>query len=192
MRKGLRVSMVLALALAGAGVVGAQQTAEPPPAAAEMPQQEAAARALIADLQQLQQRLINLQQQALENSPELQDQAEDYRNELLAAMRQEGFDPMQSLSHIELIQQQLESSDLNEQERLGLLAEAQEEQEQLELAEQAALEQEEVAAAREAFMDAMLAAMRDVEPQTDELIEQLDEKTAQLQAMMSTQTPPME
>jgi hypothetical protein len=192
MRKGLRVSMVLALALAGAGVVGAQQTAEPPPGAAEMPQQEAEARALIADLQQLQQRLINLQQQALEGSPELQDQAEDYRNELLAAMRQEGFDPMQSLSHIELIQQQLQSNDLNEQERLGLLAEAQEEQEQLELAEQAALEQEEVAAAREAFMDAMLAAMRDVEPQTDELIEQLDEKTAQLQAMMSSQTPPAE
>lgn len=189
MRKELRISMVLALALAGAGVAGAQQATERPQAMAETPQVDAEARALIADLQQLQQRLIGLQQQALETNPELQEQAEQYRDELLAAMREEGFDPIQSLNHIELIQQQLRNKELNEQERVGLLTEAQEAQEQVELAEAAALEQEEVAAAREEFMDAMLAAMRDIEPQTDELIERLDEKTSQLQAMMTAETP---
>ena len=181
--------LVLGVATAGTGLAVAQQATPQEPPAAQAPENEEEARELLNEMQQIQQRLISVQEQALQNDPELQEQAQEYQQTLLAAMRAEGFDPMQSLNHIELIEKQIQSQTLNEQEREGLMAEVQEEEARLQQAEQAALQQEGVQQAREQLMEGMLAAMRKQEPQTDELIQDLEDKNAELRSIMTAEAP---
>lgn len=180
--RAMAISLALLLSLA-VGTVAAQQSES-----REAPSEESA-RALIQDMQEIQQQLIGVQEQALRNHPELQEQAQQYQQTLLEAMRSEGFDPMQSLSHIELIQNQIQSQDLNEEERIGLMAEVQEEEERLQRAEEAALGQAEVQQARAQLMEGMLGAMREEEPRTDQLIQDLERKNEELREMMTAAAP---
>lgn len=187
--QGLLIKVALALVFSAAGASslaqsGGQSVPQTPGAGA---QSDADARRLVGDLQEIQRRLITAQEQALEESPQLQEQARDYQGTLLAAMREEGFEPQRELSHIELLQQQLQADDLNDQERVGLVAELQEAEERLSMAEQQALQQQNVQEAREEFMQALLVAMREQEPETDRLIQELDEKGAELRSMMTAE-----
>lgn len=180
------LAALLLVALPAARAV-AQAPQPAPPAAAAGEQDQA--RQLVEDMQRLQQRLTEIQQQALQDNPELQQQAEAFQQTLLEAMRAEGYEPVRSLSHIQLLEQQIQSDTLSEQERQGLVQEMREEIALLHKAEQEALQNEEVQAARQRFVAQMLAAMKAEDPQAEALMQELADKNDQLQEMVTAQAP---
>lgn len=179
------------MAGAGAGPLASQPSAPRSPPSESRSSADAGdeARELIGEMQQIQQQLVSIQEKALASDLEVQAQARRYQETLLGAMRADGFDAMQSLKHIEAIERQIETETLNEQEREGLLAEVREEEQRLTEAEQAALRHQEVQQVREQLMQGLLTAMREQEPQTDRLIEQLEQKNTQLRSIISAEAP---
>jgi hypothetical protein len=183
--------LALAWVLGGMAQAEERQRVEPVPQAPGGAQSNAAAgaatdaaddpRQLVAEMQVLQDRLVDIQSTALERNRPLQSEAEGLQEKMLTVMRADGFDPMQSLNHIALIQQKIERGDLPPEEREALLREAIEEQRQLQEAERAALENDEVQQAHTKFIENLLTAMQKVDPETETLIQQLEAKSEQLQ-----------
>jgi len=188
----LGVVIIAATAMLGGGVAQSAPTQAPeagqPPSGVSPEAQNA--RALLLEMNQIQARLADIQRSALENQPQLQKQAEQFQSVMINEMRAQGFDPLRSLNHIALIENQIQSQNLNEQERAGLIAEIQEEQRLLMEAEQAALANPQVQQAREQFLTNMLAAMQKQDPATDELMNQLVEKNDQLTEILAAGVEP--
>lgn len=145
-------------------------------------------RALLQEMEKIQQDLLQIQEAALEANPDLRKEAEALQDTLLEAMRAEGFDPMQSLNRMEKLERELQSGAADAEKRPDLIAELRREQRQLMQAEQAALERENVRKAREQFMDNLMAAMRKENPRTDDLMASLKDKNAQLQEIVTAQS----
>jgi hypothetical protein len=143
--------------------------------------------ALLADMEQLQQRLLQIQEQAVAENPELRKQAEQLQQTMLEAMREEGHDPEQSIQRLQELEQRLRSPETGAAEHEKLIAEMRAEQQKLMAAEQAVSQREEVQKAREQFMENLLSAMREQEPRTDELMASLKQKSEQLQEIVSAQ-----
>lgn len=185
--------LVLMTALALAVASPAKSAKGPVPAPAQQGQGSAAGsqqdpRALLQEMEKIQQDLLQIQEAALETNPELRKQAEALQNTLLEAMRAEGFDPVQSLNRMEKLERELQSGAADAEKRPDLIAQLRREQRQLMLAEQAALEREEVRKAREQFMNNLMAAMRKENPRTDDLMASLKDKNAQLQEIVTAQS----
>ena len=185
-----------ALVVAMAAAMGAAQ-AQQSPRAEQGPAGDAAidsspeaqqARALLLEMSQIQERLTEIQRSALESQHELRQQAQQFQDVMVGAMREQGFDPMRSLDHIALIESQLQNKNLNEQEQAGLIAEIQEEQRLLMEAEQTALANPKVQQARQQFLDNLLVAMQKQDPATDQLMNQLAEKNERLTEILATAT----
>src|SRR5690606_16835303 len=143
---------------------------------------------LLEEMAMLQQELMQAQEAAMANNPELREQGEQLQDRMLAAMRAEGFEPMRSLDRIEQLERQLQSEDADTAGRSDLIAELHDEQQNLLMAEQAAMQNPEVQQAREQFMTALLQAMREENPRTDEMIGSLKDKNAQLQEIVTARS----
>lgn len=143
---------------------------------------------LLEEMEMLQQELMQAQEAAMANNPELREQGEQLQDRMLAAMRAEGFEPMRSLDRIEQLERQLQSEDADTAGRSDLIAELHDEQQNLLMAEQAAMQNPEVQQARERFMTALLQAMREENPRTDEMIGSLKDKNAQLQEIVTARS----
>src|SRR5690606_4831083 len=116
---------------------------------------------------------------------ELQAQAQALQELMLQTMQAEGYEPIQSLDRMEQLERQLQDDETDPAELSGLAAELRSEQQRLMQAEQAALANPEVQRARDQFMEALLQAMREQEPRTDELIAELQAKNEQLRDIVS-------
>lgn len=151
-------------------------------------EQQGDPQALLREMENVQQELLQIQETAMAQNPGLQEQAEELQQVMLQAMRTEGFEPMQSLDRMEQLERQLQADDVDPAERPKLVAELRGEQQRLMQAEQTALANTEVQQARDQFMEGLLQAMREQEPRTDELITELKEKNAQLQEIVSARS----
>lgn len=194
LRSGL-AAVLLAVALGvTAQIRPSPQEPAPPagqgPALSEAEMQNA--RALMLEMQQLQEQLGEIQERAVAAHPEVQQQAQAFQDALVGAMQREGYDPRGSLAHIESIEQQIEQGNLSEQERQTLIQELRDEHQQLVQAEEAALQHPQVQQAREDFVMGMLNAMREEAPETDRLIEQLMSKNQELNEIVTAEAEPLE
>ncbi len=168
------------LALGTVGVTQAQQQGGAPGQGNPQMQQ----------LQQLQQRLMAIQQQAIENNPQLQDEAEELEDLVIRTMEDAGFDPETGLARLEELQGEFQNADLSDERRQAILQEAQEIQMELQEGQQLAMQDEAVVRAQERFQDNMLDAMRAEDPETDELLAVFEQMQSQMQQQAPQQQMP--
>ena len=135
------------------------------------------------EFQQLQQRLMTIQQQAFENNPQLQDQAESLENLFIRTMEEAGYDPENGLDRLDAIQAEMQDESLSDDQRQAMLEEAQEIQMQLQEGQQVAMQDQAVIDAQTEFEEDLMDAMRAEDPETDELINRFEQMQQQRQPM---------
>ena len=157
---------LLALALSGAVLaqMGQQRGAQQPGA-------------LEQEFLQLQERLQRAQQRAMENNPALQEQADAMEDLVTDKMREAGYDPGAIMETLLAAQGQVQDERLSDAQRREILEsrEVREAQQQLQEAQQAVLQDPEVVEAQRSFEEDMMDAVRSEEPETDRIIERLQE-----------------
>jgi len=163
------------------GVAFGQQQAAPGGQAGELMQQVQQKQ---AEIQQLNQQLAQIQQATIEANPELADQ----RDELLAnvdeKMAEAGHDPEASRDKIEDLNEQLQGGDLSADESQSVSQELRQEQSSLQQAQSQAMQDEAIRTEMQSLNENLVAAMREQNPQTDELIAQLQSAQQEYQALM--------
>jgi hypothetical protein len=158
--------------------------AEPPtaPQGATAPQDDTmqAARQLHSEYVALQKRVGMIQENAVKAHPELQKQQRALEELIMAKMSSGGANPKDEMAALNKLEQKLRSEDTPDSERQTLMAEYQERAQTFRTAQHQALQDPEVQKARAALMDATLAAMKQQDPQTEELMQQLQQKQEQM------------
>lgn len=151
-------------------------------------QEQADPQALLQEVEQVQQQLLQIQDAAMTEHSELQQQAENLQRTLLEAMRENGFEPDASLARVDQLERQLQSEGSDRAQQQALANELRDEQRRLIAAEQQALESEQVKLVSDQFTQNLLQAMREQNPQTDALVTLLREKHAQLQEIVTARS----
>jgi hypothetical protein len=169
-QKLFRAFMVLTVAVLTMAVSGTALAQMGQPRGAQQPD------ALEQEFLQLQQRLAQAQQKAIENNPGLQDKAGEMEDLVTEKMRAAGYDPGGIMETLLVAQGKLQDERLTEAERRAVLEsrEVREAQQQLQQAQEAVMKDPEVIAAQKTLEDEMMAAMRKEEPETDRIIERLE------------------
>jgi len=169
----------LALGLILAAFAGGSVLAQP----AGQGQGSAEAQQARKEIQEAQKRVRDLQQQvgeiresALKSNPELEQQRGDLRDLMKEKMKAEGHKPDEKLSRLKELRTQLqEGDDLSQQEQQELRGEYQKVMQSFRQAQQKTLKDPEVQKAREQFSQDLQAAMKEEDPQAEELMQELDE-----------------
>jgi hypothetical protein len=174
-------ALVALLAVAALGTVMPSQ-AEPPAAQEDSMQ---AARQLHGEYVELQNRLSLIQEKTMEAHPELQKQEQAFLDLMMAKMTSSGGgSPKDDLVAIEKLEQKLRSEDTPDGERQALMAEYQEKAMAFRTAQVQALKDPEVQKAQGALRDATLTAMKQQDPQTEQLMQQLEQKENEMKQML--------
>ncbi|MEX1033730.1 MAG: hypothetical protein WDZ30_10250 [Cellvibrionaceae bacterium] len=137
--------------------------------------------------QRVQSQLIEIQREALEENPELRDQGEALEALITATMEEQGATPEADTQRLQEWQQQAQSPDVDQAERQEMAAEFQQLQQDLIRARQMAAEDEEVQTKQAEFQTAMLQAMQDQDPRTEELLAEMREIQLQQQRQLQQQ-----
>jgi hypothetical protein len=146
-----------------------------------------AARQLHGEYVELQNRLGMIQEKAVQAHPELQKQQQALEDLMMAKMTSSsGTSAKDELVAIDQLEQKLRNKDTPESERKTLMGEFQKRAKVFREAQLQALQDPEVQKAQTALMDATLAAMKQQDPQTEKLVEQLQQKQQQMKQMMES------
>ncbi|MCK8515563.1 hypothetical protein M0534_04370 [Methylonatrum kenyense] len=135
------------------------------------------------EMQEMQQRLSEIQRQAFENNPQLQEQAEELENLFIRTMEDAGYDPENGLDRLDAIQAQMQDEGVSDDERQAMLEEAQEIQMELQEGQQVAMQDQAVIDAQTEFEEDLMDAMRAEDPETDDLISRFEQMQQQQQPM---------
>ncbi len=168
----------------GAGLVLAQEPPPPPP----QPQQPPAVEGQ-AELQQLQQRaqqiearLSEIAQQALQADPELQAMQDDLETLYRAKLEEFGYPDEAKLAELQAMQRQLQTAEgMDPAERDALTQEFQAEVTQMQQAQMQAQQDTEIQGAIAEVQDARTEAMGEIDPEAPALQQQLEQIIGQLQ-----------
>ncbi|WP_018139180.1 MULTISPECIES: hypothetical protein [unclassified Thioalkalivibrio] len=135
------------------------------------------------EMQQLQQTLAETQQQAIENNPDLERKGEELENLVLDKMEEAGYQPRQDLETLEGAEERLRDPDLSAEERQQVIQseEVQQAQMNLQEAQQAVAQDEEVISAQESLREDLMAAMREENPDIDDIIARLETLQQEMQ-----------
>ncbi len=174
----MMVAGAVALGLAIAGAASAQMGGGQPDQQGQ------------AEIQELQQRLMQIQQQAVENNPELQAQADELEDLVKRTMEDAGFDPDGAIARLEQIQEEFQDESISDDERQVMLEEAQEIQMDLQQGQQAAMQSDEVIDAQETFENNLMDAMRAEDPETDDLLARFEELRAEMEQQFQQSPAP--
>lgn len=147
----------------------------------EVPEQQQARQ---TEMQQIQQKLIAIQERTVEANPELQEQRENLETLATDAMEDAGYDPDALTGTLQSAQADLQDESLSEEEKMQTLREAREAQQELQKAEQAVMQDEEVVQAREEFQSNLMTAMREEDPEVNQLIERFQQLRQEMQGDM--------
>ena len=185
----IRVLQLLLAAVALGTVISLRAESPATPQGAPGPQDEQmqAARQVHTDYIELQQRLEMIQQRAMKAHPELQKQEQDLQALIMSKMTgSTGVNAKQEMAAINEIEQKLDNKDTPESERQKLIPEYQKRAKAFRDAQMQAAQDPEVQQAWTALMNATTAAMKQEDPQTGQLMEQLKQKQAELQKLMES------
>ena len=97
-----------------------------------------------------------------------------------------GKNAQDELVEIGKLEQKLRSKDTPESERKTLMVEYQDKAKAFHAAQLEVLQDPDVKKAQTTLMDATLAAMKEQDPQTEQLVEQLQQKQKQMRQMMES------
>jgi multidrug efflux pump subunit AcrB len=185
----LRACALLGI-LATSLCVAAPTLAEAPPAADDAVMQEA--RQLHGEYMALQGRLSQIQQKTMEAHPELKKQEQEFVDLMMSKMNTSGKDTKAEMASIEALEQKLRNEDTPDSERQALMNEYREKAMALKTAQVEALKDPEVREAQKQLMDDTITAMKEQDPQTEKLMQEMKEKQEQMQKIMqgAAATPP--
>jgi hypothetical protein len=162
----------------------AESPAAPQGAPAPQSEQMQAVQKLYGEYMELRQRLAAIQQKAVKAHPELQKQGQDLQALMMSKMSSStGVDAKDEMAAINEIEQKLRNKDTPDSERQKLMSEYQKRAEAFRKAQMQVMQDPEVQKAQAALMEATTAAMKQQDPQTEELMEQVKQKQAQLQKL---------
>ena len=162
----------------------AESPAASPDAVAAQNDPMQAARQLHGQYVEVQNRLNMIQEKTTEAHPELQKQEQAFLDLMMAKMSSGGASAKDDLSAIEALEQKLRSEDTPDSERQALMTEYQQKATAFRTSQVQALKDPEVQKAQGALMDATLAAMKQQDPQTEQLMQQLQDLQEQMKKMM--------
>ncbi|MEX0729177.1 MAG: hypothetical protein WED00_17490 [Aquisalimonadaceae bacterium] len=177
-RYPLMAVLTAALLVSGGIAMGQGQAPAPAPGQGQGQGQGDGAQ---MELQQLQQRLAQIQQQAFENNPELQEQAQALETLFISTMADAGYDPEGGLARLREIQGEMRNEATADERRQELLQEAQQIQTELQEGQQVAMQEQVIIDAQEDFEEDLMDAMRAEDPETDDLIARFEQVQQQMQ-----------
>lgn len=153
------------------------------PALAQQPEVTPEQQAMLQEFQQLQQRVAMVEQQAMQQNPELQEELANAQGAVIAAMIELRPETRDHLERLETLEGEIRSAQqAQDGERMqSLMLEAVSLTEQLNDAQAEAMEREDVAARLDAFQDHLLSRMVAIEPETEAMIARMQEIAQQLQ-----------
>lgn len=164
-------------------------TAAPGQAGQSGPSQ--AARQLHGEYTELQKRLGMIQEKAVKAHPELEQQSQALETLIMSKMKLDGGkNPKDEIASLGGLEQKLGSKSTSESERQALMSEYRERANSFRDAQLQALRDPEVQKAQAALVNATVAAMKEQDPKTEELLQQLQQKQAQLRKMMESSGQP--
>ena len=133
---------------------------------------------------ELQKRMAQLQRETLQSHPELEKQEQSLRDLVLAKMSSNGKNAKDDMDELMKMEEKLRNSETPASERQKLLADYQKKAVAFRNAQQEAMKNPEVQAAQKKLMDNVKTAMKEKDPQVEQLMQQLQQKQQQLSQMM--------
>lgn len=173
-----------AVLVLGVVSVSAQQMPEGHPGGPMAPKAQGQANELIqkvqakrAEIQQLNQQLMQIQEKTIEANPELAKQRDDLISFVDEKMAETGYDAEAARGRIEKLQGEMQSGELSTEQQQQHRQQLRQEMTSMQQAQGQIMQDEEFQAKREVLNENLVAAMQKQDPQTDELISRL--QTAQ-------------
>lgn len=150
--------------------------------------EDASPQELMVELQQIQQELGAIQQQALER-PQIQGERDSLEIRLRDEMRAVDPEAPAKMERAEALGNEFEAAQAagDDEQARELAMEHQEIQSSLESTQRQVLETDEMSSALASFQESMIEAMNEVDPRTDSLIARADAIVAHLQEEMAQQ-----
>jgi hypothetical protein len=133
---------------------------------------------------ELQKRITQIQNDTLQAHPELKKEEEALRTLVLEKMSSSGKSAKDDMDEIIKLEQKLRSGETPEDERETLMSEYQKKAVTFRNAQNEAMKNPEVQAAQKKFREDVMSAMKEKDPQVEQLMQQLQEKQQQLSQMM--------
>jgi len=164
----------------------APPAATPPAATPEQNKQMQEIQSVHAEYMELQKRITQIQNDTLQAHPELKKEEEALRNLVLEKMSSSGKSAKDDMDEIIKLEQKLRSGETPEDERETLMSEYQKKAVTFRNAQNEAMKNPEVQAAQKKFMEDVMTAMKEKDPQVEQLMQQLQEKQQQLSQMMKS------
>ena len=158
--------------------------AVPPAATPEQNKQMQEIQSVHAEYMELQKRITQIQNDTLQAHPELKKEEEALRTLVLEKMSSSGKSAKDDMDEIIKLEQKLRSGETPEDERETLMSEYQKKAVTFRNAQNEAMKNPEVQAAQKKFMEDVMTAMKEKDPQVEQLMHQLQEKQQQLSQMM--------
>ena len=158
--------------------------AAPPAATPEQNKQMQEIQSVHAEYMELQKHITQIQNDTLKTHPELKTEEESLRNLVLEKMSSSGKSAKDDMNEIIKLEEKLRSGETPEDERETLMGEYQKKAVAFRNAQNEAMKNPEVQAAQKKFMENVMTAMKEKDPQVEQLMQQLQEKQQQLSQMM--------
>ncbi|WP_405234926.1 hypothetical protein [Lentisalinibacter orientalis] len=186
----LRAAGTAAVLVLGAVSVSAQQMPEGHPGGMMAPNSQGQGNELIqqvqakrAEIQQLNQQLMQIQESTIEANPELAQQRDDLISFVDEKMAETGYDAEAARGRIEQLQGEMQSGELSTEEQQQHRQQLRQEMTSMQQAQGQIMQDEEFQAKREALNENLVAAMQEQNPQTDELISRLQSAQQEYQQL---------
>jgi hypothetical protein len=160
--------------------------AVPPAATPEQNKQMQEIQSVHAEYMELQKRITQIQNDTLQAHPELKKEEEALRTLVLEKMSSSGKSAKDDMDEIIKLEQKLRSGETPEDERETLMSEYQKKAVTFRNAQNEAMKNPEVQAAQKKFREDVMTAMKEKDPQVEQLMQQLQEKQQQLSQMMKS------
>lgn len=180
-RKTATAALAAALLLPVAG--GAQEAGGNTGAEATPQQQKT--RELVQEYRQTAEKLKQIRQEAVAANPELGEQSREFQDQIEQAMDESDYDVEAGQEKLQEMGKRYKSGDLSEEDRQKLATEFQAERQKMEQAKQEVMQQEEIRTQGAELQEDILTAMKEHDPQTEDLLQRLRELRQELQAMQS-------
>lgn len=136
-----------------------------------------------AELTKLQEQLAQIQQKTVDKRPALKKQQHDFRQLMLDKMKAKGHTPEKDIDHLKQLEAQLHDKSVTADKRKDLLVDLRETSERLHQEQMEIMQDKDVQASRQSLVNAILKAMHEEDPRTDDLIKQAHDKEMELVAI---------
>jgi hypothetical protein len=181
---GLNVAMPLQAEEAPKPQATSPTQATPP--ATEQSKQMQEIQGVHAEYMELQKHITQIQNETLQAHPELKKEEESLRNLVLEKMSSSGKSAKEDMDEIIKLEEKLRSGQTPEEDRETLMSEYQKKAIAFRNAQSEAMKNPEVQAAQKKFRDDVMTAMKEKDPQVEQLMQQLQQKQQQLSEMMKS------